>query len=310
MKDLVGQKAKHDFKKGDFFYPSDLEQKTIQKRNYKFSRPWGIPVRFHDFSKLTDDIKPDLVEFHLSYKDLDVDFKKYLTQNENIDFVVHSPELFEGDHTLDLCSFDETYRKKSIEELQRVINLTQSLNEFFPKTQNPKIVVNVGGFSNDDFKFKDRKKCYMILDDSLKKLDIKDVELIPQTMPPFPWHFGGQRYHNLFVKSKEIVSFCKRNNMRICLDISHSKLVCVHEKISFHKFLKETANFCAHLHIADSEKTGGEGLQIGEGEIDFYSVAQVLKNKCPEASFIPEVWQGHENGGEGFWIALEKIEKI
>ena len=29
----------------------------------------------------------------------------------------------------------------------------------------------------------------------------------------------------------------------------------------------------------------------------------------PEASFIPEIWQGHKNSGSGFWYALEQLEK-
>ena len=28
------------------------------------------------------------------------------------------------------------------------------------------------------------------------------------------------------------------------------------------------------------------------------------------ASFIPEIWQGHKNDGEGFWIALTRLENI
>lgn len=310
IKELIGLHAKHNFKSGDFFYPNDIQQKTIQRRNYSFNRPWGIPVRFHDFIKLTKDIDPDLVEFHLSYKDLDVDFKKHIPSNQIMDFVIHSPELFSGDHTLDLCEMDEKYRSKSIKELQRVINLTRDLNKLFPKTKTPKIVVNVGGFSENDFLSSEEKsQCYAQLNDSLNKLDSEGVELIPQTMPPFPWHFGGQRYHNLFVSANEIVEFCQLQNMRICLDISHSKLACVHNKESFFEFIKKTAKYSAHLHIADSENTGGEGLQIGEGEIDFYSLGEILKNECPNVSFIPEIWQGHENNGEGFWTAFEKLEK-
>jgi N-acetylneuraminate synthase len=34
-----------------------------------------------------------------------------------------------------------------------------------------------------------------------------------------------------------------------------------------------------------------------------------LHASCPEASFIPEIWQGHRNHGEGFWMALERLEK-
>jgi N-acetylneuraminate synthase len=29
---------------------------------------------------------------------------------------------------------------------------------------------------------------------------------------------------------------------------------------------------------------------------------------APDASFIPEIWQGHKNDGEGFWRALEILE--
>ena len=36
----------------------------------------------------------------------------------------------------------------------------------------------------------------------------------------------------------------------------------------------------------------------------------ILNNGCPNASFIPEIWQGHKNNGEGFWTALKKLEKV
>ena len=54
----------------------------------------------------------------------------------------------------------------------------------------------------------------------------------------------------------------------------------------------------------------GEGLQVGDGDIDFVRLGRILRESAPRASFIPEIWQGHKNGGEGFWIALEKLEKV
>jgi hypothetical protein len=33
------------------------------------------------------------------------------------------------------------------------------------------------------------------------------------------------------------------------------------------------------------------------------------KETAPRASFIPEIWQGHTNEGEGFWVALARLEK-
>jgi len=52
-----------------------------------------------------------------------------------------------------------------------------------------------------------------------------------------------------------------------------------------------------------------EGLQIGEGELDFAAISEQLRAVCPQASFMPEIWQGHKNHGEGFWTALERLER-
>jgi N-acetylneuraminate synthase len=308
---LIGKRAKHDFNQYDFFYPSDIEEEEVVKRSYNFNRPWGIPVRYHDFKEIIEGTNADLVEFHLSYKDLEVDIRQFVDEQLDLDFVVHSPELFEGDHTLDLCSLDETYRQRSIKELQRVIEVTKQLRPYFKRSVKPLIVTNVGGFTSQGFLTEqERIKRMRILEASLKELDTEGVELIPQTMPPFPWHFGGQQYHNLFVSAGEIADFCQRNDMRICLDTSHSKLACTHYKWSFHQFLEEVVPYTAHMHFADSENTGGEGLQIGEGEVDYHAVGEVINRLNPNASFIPEIWQGHENRGEGFWIALERLEHL
>ncbi|CCQ49675.1 N-acetylneuraminate synthase family protein [Crocosphaera watsonii] len=308
-KELIGKKAKRPLKIGDFFFASDLEEAQITAKNYKFNRPWGLPVRYHDFTKLLIKSNPDLLEFHLSYKDLEQDIKQYFDNTYDLDFVVHSPELFAGDHVLDLCSLDEDYRNHSIQELQRVIDITRQLKPYFKKASRPLIVTNIGGFTLDEpLPINQRQKYYELLLDSLSKLDQEGVEIIPQTMPPFPWHFGGQIYHNLFVDPQDIAEFCSQHNYRICLDISHSKLACNHHNFSFKEFVEKVGFYTAHLHIADAEGLDGEGLQIENGDIDFPALAEDLKKTAPNASFIPEIWQGHKNEGEGFWLALERLE--
>ncbi|AFZ49063.1 N-acetylneuraminate synthase family protein [Dactylococcopsis salina] len=309
--DLIGKTAKRPLQAGDFFYPSDLEEEKVQSRNYHFQRAWGLPVRYHDFEKILSKTNPDFLEFHLSYKDMEESIEDYLKGEYNLDLVVHSPELFAGDHTLDLCSQDEEYRQYSIQELQRVINITRTLKPYFKKATRPCIVTNIGGFTFDfHLHHSERQKLYELLLKSLSQLDTAGVEIIPQTMPPFPWHFGGQRYHNLFVDAQEIAEFCANHQYRICLDISHSKLACNHYKWSFQEFVETVGAYTAHLHIADSEGKDGEGLQIGEGEIDFHHLSQTLAKVAQNALFIPEIWQGHENEGEGFWIALERLEGL
>jgi sugar phosphate isomerase/epimerase len=252
----------------------------------------------------------NLVEFHLSYKDLDEDIHHFATERFNMDFIVHCPELFANDHLLDLCSGNTSYRKQSIVLLQKVIDITRILKSRFRKSIIPLIIVNVGGFSNDEpLPHTLRKSHYQRLQESLMELDTEGVEIIPQTMPPFPWLFGGQRYHNLFLDPDEIVDFCRSTCSRICLDVAHSKLSCNYFRWSFEKFIEKVGEYIAHLHIVDASGVDGEGLQIGDGEIDFYSLSRVLKEFAPKASFIPEIWQGHKNSGEGFWVALDRLER-
>lgn len=307
--DLLGKTLPTAKKSGEYFFPTDLGEGKAQARQYHFSQPWGIPVRYHDLQTMRVQSNMDLLEIHLSYKDMELDFKHFITEPLDMGLVVHAPELFAGDHTLDLCSQNFDYRQHSIKQMQRVINLTRALSPYFKRTHRPCIVTNVGGFSHNAHLGVDEINLrYSSLAQSLEQLDVKGVEIIPQTMPPFPWHFGGQQFHNLFVDAESIIDFCLKHEMRICLDISHSKLACNFKKISFANFLRKVLPFAAHMHLADASGVDGEGLQIGGGEIDWQEFFYLLKTTQPTASFIPEIWQGHKNGGEGAWRALDILE--
>lgn len=308
---LIGRVAGHDFAVGDFFYPSDLAATVYRARDFRFRRPFGLPVRYHDLAQMASASNLDLIEFHLSYKDMDEDVTKHLGDRIlDLDLVVHSPELFAGDHIIDLCAGDEAYRARSITQLNRVTALTRRLARHFTNTRPPMIIVNAGGFSLDrPISADQRAPLYDLIAASLAEVDQTNVEIIPQTMPPFPWHFGGQRYHNLFLSADDIVRFHEEHGYRVCLDISHSALACAYANTSFHDFLERVAPITGHLHIVDAEGVDGEGLQIGEGTIDFSMVADVLDRRAPTASFIPEIWQGHKNDGAGFWEALDKLER-
>lgn len=310
LEQLIGQTAKRDLNKEDYFFLSDLDGESAEPRDYDFKRPWGVPVRYHDFKEYNDRIHPDIFEFHFSYQDMELDPADFLEGTYECGFVVHAPELFTGSMLMDMATEDQEILEKSILETQRVIDITRSLKKFFPKTERPMIVANIGGFSMDDnISEEEKKKRYDIFEESLKKLDMEGVELIPQTMAPFPWHFGGQRYQNLYVLPDEIVAMCKRLNHRMCLDVSHSKLTCNHFNIDFNEFLEKVGPYVGHLHLGDAYGVDGEGLQVGEGHIDFVKMGEILHRTCPDAPFIPEIWQGHKNGGQGFWIALDRLEK-
>ena len=308
---LIGLVLNRNIENEDYFFQTDLtnEQQIIKK--YKFKHPWGVPVRYHDFNKYLDLIKPDMFEFHLSYSDMELDIDKYLTGTYDFGFVVHAPELFKGSHLMDLATPDIEYREISMIETQKVIDITRNLKKYFPKEIKPQIVANIGGFSMDaPFPEEIKKSYYQQFFKSLNDLDTEGVEIIPQTMAPFPWHFGGQRYQNIFVHVDEIVKYCKEYGIRMCFDVSHTMLTCNHFKQDFYEFAAKIAPYTAHIHMGDAKGINGEGLQIGEGEIDFVKLGKILNDACSNASFIPEIWQGHKNNGEGFWVALEKLENV
>lgn len=306
---LVGKPARRSLNPGDILFPSDLGEGASEPRHYSFKRPFGIPIRYHDLDTLGSMSNLDLLEFHLSYRDMEEDIHRYISKPLDMDLVVHAPELFDGDHIMDLCSLDADYRAISINNLRRVVEVTKLLQTKFTRSKRPRIIINAGGFSMDKpLEHAERKLRYDMILESLSKINLDGVEIIPQTMPPFPWHFGGQRFHNLFMDPDEIKSFCAINGFRVCFDVSHSKLACNHYKWSFGEFIEKVGPYSAHLHIADASGVDGEGLQIGEGDIDLFAMGRSLATSAPNVSFIPEIWQGHKNRGEGFWRALDRLE--
>lgn len=309
MRALIGQRITRAMATDDYFFPSDLSEGTAKARRYRFGRPWGVPVRYHDTERFLEICQPDLIEFHLSYNDMERDPAAYLSGTYDLDFVVHAPELFAGSKLMDLATPDEALRRYSLEQTQAVIDITRGLKKFFPKTKRPPIVANIGGFTMDEpLPSEQKAERYEIFAASLGELDLDGIELIPQTMAPFPWHFGGQRHQNIFIFPKESAAFCAKHDLRMCVDISHTKLAANHFGFDFAEGLAQLGPHTAHLHFGDARGLDGEGLQVGDGEIDFDQIGTVLRQHAPEASFIPEIWQGHKNMGEGFWTALERLE--
>lgn len=310
INDLIGKVAKRDFTSGDLFFESDITEGVVKKPRYHFTRPYGVPVRYHDYEKLTGDMDLDFVEFHLSYHDLDVKLSDFFKAPQKIGYAIHSPELFAGDHIMDLASSDSEYRRHSINELERVIKVATEVGQYFPATSKPALVLNAGGWNREGFLPKnERPALYERIAESLEQIDLSAVELAIQTMPPFPWHFGGQSFHNLFVDPDEIASFCQKTGHKICLDVSHSMMACNYYQWDFGEFLDKVLPHTVHLHIVDAKGSDGEGVQIGQGDVNFALLREKINQHAPGVQFIPEVWQGHKNNGEGFWFALEFLEK-
>jgi N-acetylneuraminate synthase len=307
---LVGRTANRALRAGDFFYATDLSDAVSKGRDFVFRRPWGLPVRYHDVETLTADCTPDFLEFHFSYKDLEIDPATVLPDRLPMGYACHAPDLFAGDFILNLASEDDAHWERSIAELQRVIDLTRSLRPFFTTDVDPVVISSVGGFTTDrHVPLDELPDMYPRVAAGLDRVDDSGVRLCCQTLPPFPWYMGGQLYCNLFVRASDTAEFAAKYSRRLCLDVSHSKLAATFLGQPFSEAVDLLAPHSDHLHLVDAAGIDGEGVQVGDGEIDWPVLARQLDALAPTASFIPEIWQGHVNNGEGFWLALERLEQ-
>lgn len=308
LPELIGKISQRTLSTGDFLYESDLTGEGCGRRNYTFPIKWGIPVRYHDFANFASLVSPDLFEFHLSYRDLGLDPRAFLRETTCTRLVVHAPELFENSELLNLASDDPSYRQRSIDNLQRVVDATLEIAQFFPKAASLLIVANVGGFSADEpYPHEHRIKLYERFHDACRKIEWGRTELIPQNMAPFPWHFGGQRHQNIFMMPDELAHQAREYKLRICLDLAHLQMTCAHFGLDFIKTLRQLLPYTAHLHVSDAKGTNGEGVLMGTGDVQWKPTWELIAS-TPDVSFIPEVWQGHKDHGAGFWHALEYLK--
>tara|TARA_Y100000389_G_scaffold31120_1_gene26341 strand:- start:11926 stop:13770 length:1845 start_codon:yes stop_codon:yes gene_type:complete len=305
---ILNKKILVDKKKGDFIYHQDFTESIKEKINFKRITNWGIPVRPHDVKELHQLFDAGLYEFHLSYSDLEKEIlDEDITAIKDKRIVVHAPELFKNSELLDLCSSNMEVLDRSIKNLQSVCNYCEKIAEKINYKHNIDIIANVGGFSTHNFKpITQRKQLYIDVFNSINKLKQSNTRIIPQNMAPYPWHFGGQRYQNIFMDSNEIIEYCS-DHSRICLDTAHLSMYCTYANKNFNNEFLKLLPFAAHIHISDAKGLNGEGVILGTGDINF---SKVMKNLNDDVSFIVETWQGHKNKGYGFHRDLKYLSNF
>ena len=310
--------SKSDLKEGKMLFPSDIQPVTLTKNSHTSLQSvgldaqaykWGYPVRYRDVSSLLCKLQPALIEFHLTYRDLDAPIPELDSSLSDISISYHCPECFEDDHLLDLTNTDSAYRSLSISHLQRVVD--HIAGSKLPRGgQTYKLVTNIGGFTRNDFLRDDGEIAnrYSTLTESLNQIDFKNVHLCIQTMPPYPWHLGGRSHHNLFVHPDKIIETALAHRLDICIDISHTYMACNYLNIDFYDAFSRLLSVSSYLHVSDCTGSDQEGLQIGQGDIDFVRLNEIIRRSSTlPVDTIVEIWQGHLDTGSGFVNALELL---
>ena len=294
--DLIGRVAPRQIRADEAFSDEDMGEGELVRPKIDFKRDWGFKARFHNLDELLPH-NPKLLEFHFSDKDLEYNYTGPYLDTE---LYIHAPEYWFR-QMVDMCAEDDAIRAKSIEVMQQTIEKARELAPYFKGT--PKVVIHVGGHGLSQVR--DSSQLLKNAMDSFKKLSYDGVTLYPENLPPRPWYFAGQYWQNAFIGADEMVRFCKELGLEMCLDVSHAQLYCNAYGKNLSEYTQEVKPFVKHLHISDGASIGGEGLQIGEGEIDFNHILALLEDQ--EFSWVPEIWRGHQKGAKGFLVALERL---
>ena len=297
--ELLGRRAERVVEGDEPFIESDLGIHPEREMEHTLPIQWGFTVRFRDYKELMVH-KPQLLEFHFTDADLD---EKYTGDDYDMPLVVHAPEFWERT-LVDLCAKDEKQRVDSVALIQKSVNQARNMAKHFKG--RPKVIVHTGGMTLDQ-SIRDNRPLYDKLSRSVEQIDSEGVEMLLENLPPHPWYFGGQWITNAFMDAKEICDFIIPRKLNICFDTSHSKLYCNWAHIDFYEQVKTLLPYTHHLHISDGSGLDGEGLQIGEGNIDWVRFFHLTKDY--RGTMIPEIWRGHQHSGQGFILAIQRLSE-
>jgi len=264
----------------------------------------GMKVRKHDLDDMLK-FHPKILEFHFSDSDLALEIES----NFDMKLMVHCYEYYDK-KLLDIASLGETNQihsqEKTIELIQKAIDKTILLNEHFDGI--PSLIVHPGGYSLNELASADIETMKGKMLDGVKKLDTKNINFLMENMPPYAWFFGGRWNSNVFLNVDDMIHYCNKTGFKVCYDLCHSQLYCNKVGTDLVEELTKIGKYVEHFHLSDADGVDGEGLQLGEGTMNYEKIIPLLNN-FTEKSFAIEVWKGHEQGGKGFGEFLDMIKQ-
>ncbi|MCW1296730.1 MAG: sugar phosphate isomerase/epimerase [Candidatus Parvarchaeota archaeon] len=248
------------------------------------------------------------LEFHEEFEDLTKYFElqkktiiKELGNKKLRHIAVHVP-IYVNAIPYDLVSNETNYKlaKKCIEILE----------ELHCKNK-PILVIHSPGLLGN----KEKRIEKMI--EKIKKL-LSEHENVKFGIENMPYYAEIGRLIGLhpktFVYPEDFEIFLEKisnDRVGIVLDIAHLFKTERNPYGLFNEFIEKFKERIVSIHIADAIYPNKDGLQIGDGEIDFDVIMKdlVQMSKGREIVVIPEIHNGHLNKGRGFKIALKRLGK-
>ena len=203
--------------------------------------------------------------------------------------------LEDGGGLLDLASLDPKVRARSVDLVDRTVALAREL-------EAAHVVVHPGAVSKEKL---DKRAIRDALGSSLQALSAP--ELLLENMPWFYWVFRGEgkgllSRSNLCIFPEEFSEFFPDIG-GMTLDLCHAYLATPKGgNEGIRRFSEELGDRIGHVHISDAGPPHSEGLQIGEGKVDFSCLTDL-----GAATGVVEIADGHLDGGERFRVALDRL---
>ncbi len=255
---------------------------------------FGLKVHHTDISDMLR-IGPEALEFALFPDDLGGAWIGGVKFDGPI--AVHMPEKFKDGSLVDLASPGQGKRADAIRVLERTIDIAIQLNAGV-------VICHPGGI-----RARPESVDAGPLLDSIRGLKAyAPMELLLENMPDIYWYNGALHSACLCKGAGEISGILKELGIGLCMDLCHAKLYCNASGEDFTSYIGALKPFIRHVHIADARGISGEGLQIGDGEIDFDALLPLLKDIG--VPIVPEIRGGHEDGGAGFRRAAQRLAKL
>jgi len=213
----------------------------------------------------------------------------------SIEFI-HAQEFitYKGrDVLLDLASEDEEFRAVCVSAIELTRDYAAALGVVG-------VVIHPGGIRK---KVENRQELLSNLERSLRSLG--PSQLLLENMPWFYWHRKTDRLcSSICVSVEDLERFVDLVD-GFTLDVCHGYLSKPEGDPGYcSRFISSFGDRTRHAHVSDARAPDKEGIPIGDGSVDF---------SCLKDLDIPisiEVWKGHENGGAGFRMGIERLRSM
>ncbi len=281
-------------------------------------------MRFGVKAALTDawvmaEMDVDLLEVHIGLEDLSHRGESMLKTFRGIrselghDLIVHAPEfmMVTGKAALvDPSSSDDGLREMATQMLAAAIRFAGDVDAnmvivhpggIYPSTEGSMARGGIGRLAG-----------------SLGELgDLAGENGVAITLENMPWFYhrkpvdGGQtqRWESTILVNPEDAGPLMGLVDGLTLDVSHGDLHSPAGGMDVVEgFIKAHGDHIRHLHLSDALPPDHEGLQIGEGNVDFATILTAFKDR--KVTAVPEIMGGHMGGGISFRRALEELRQL